>query len=231
MQPITHGVYDFKREIVSAGASYPTDSLWSIWRFNDSVEDEYSTHDLTNSPASYESGSIPSSYAKSAATFSGSVPTITDNVFMPVGAALSLSMWIYPKSAGPFGRICGCAGNSYGRCAISITIDANLLYWGKERSGYFGSIKTTSFTLRDQWVHIVQTTADGNTWKFYINGTKQSEATNTTNLNYNVFFVGNITPGNGNNYLTNCKLASMFVYTKELSQTEVNQLYNSGSGV
>ncbi len=106
------------------------------------------------------------------------------------------------------------------------------------RIGYGTSIFVdliTPFISTNQWVNIVVTRKSSIRSQIYINGTLANSNSSTINptyfptMNYNM--IGSYYDGNGYRYLANgSKIDALNVWQKELSASEITELYNSGNG-
>lgn len=106
---------------------------------------------------------------------------------------------------------------------------------------YDGSIvnldTTTSAIPLNTWTHVVATRKASTGSKIYINGTLSTSNTSVVNPNYTGTFAPCIgvykstTTPSTLNYLTNgSKIDEFAIWNKELTSTEITDLYNSGAG-
>ena len=88
--------------------------------------------------------------------------------------------------------------------------------------------------LINTWYHVVITKTVGNAFKMYINGVLQALAVLEGDLSltpvYSSLTTVNIGAQQGISGFLNGKIDSLNVWNKELTSTEVTELYNSGSG-
>ena len=218
------------------GGNYPTNNLWALWRFDGNVEDSYDSNDLGGGAISYPAGGYPESFDYSGRFGSGGYSYITDDIFkVDENNALSISVWFKATSTAT-GNIFATAGNVYLRNGFQLVFNGNgTMTYGISKSGVGGNFKTISYT-EDQWNHLVFTVYNDEELRYAVylnNDLKDGGSYSNTADMYNIFHIG-VTSDPGHHspgWLNGCDLASMFVYTEILSESEVSQLYNSGSGV
>ena len=122
----------------------------------------------------------------------------------------------------------------------------NQLSFGSYGNTVFSSWNTSSTLLANTWYHVLVTKKPSETPKLYINGVlststlhPNSSGTNSTNPVYSSATYPNIKSAIGtyiyNNGTSlygywNGKIDALNVYQKELTQSEITELYNSGNG-
>ena len=211
------------------GPSYPTDSLFDVWRFDGDLSADYAGNDLSGAMTAYGSGGIPSSLS------SRGEPTSANEAYVAWTATqqYSVATWVYYDA--------GSAGLIY---SLSPYVGGEFPYGGtllRFEGGYFthtlpfpGSAFQVSqyfdlSGLLNSWVFVVGT-FDSATIKLWVNN--DLKATNywfPSTANCPNFYVGGDNGNSINSDGTN--ISSTFLYNKILTTDEMDTLYNSGAGV
>ena len=151
----------------------------------------------------------------------------------------SISVWINPSVQGSYNTIFEDAYLSTGtnRYGIALYLQGSRVKFATYNGTGNLAYGNTSTISNNTWQHIVITKTTGNAWKMYINNTLQSLITVvgdiTTNPGVNVNSQANIGSdldiGVRAGYF-NGSIDSLNIWSKELTASEVSELYNSGNG-
>lgn len=189
--------------------SYPTDGLVSYFNFDNNLEDK-----LGNTPDGTNHGSAIFSSGKSgeAITLNGSGQYIEfgrstyrsgNNVSVSVWLKRSLNEGMYTIMCNDFGVW---ATNTTAGMAVSLPLTQS----------------ATGPITPNEWTHLVGT-YDGTNIKAYVNGILKE----TTNHPGDIAdWAGNLKLGVFDTYYWAGSIDELFIYSKVLSQSEVDQLYN-----
>lgn len=183
---------------------------------------------FTNTGVSYVAGKI-----NNAAEFGTTGKKLQGTVDDPDGytGGYSWSVWAYKTSA------INVAGTvimeipetaSWGTCLINLNGSDQVVFkFGNGEVGYLST--NTSHTLAlNTWTHIV-TTVNGTNQKCYINGTLTSNVTKASSMANNGTTLGiGLHPTNLRPFIG--YLDEIGIWGRELTQTDVDLLYNSGNG-
>lgn len=240
-----HGIFDYKRPVIAAAASYPTNGLVSRFTYEDSLSDTYGsystwrTYGNNTQTWSYDSnGKVGKGFKTNASgqgTSGGIIENITDSGLytLPSGTnTVSISMWIkittsnadltYPMS---FLQGDGQARSPWGFAGASYTPGGGIA------GCLMGSNVTTTYNydFRDSnWHHFVMT-YDGTTEKIYVDNTERISYSRSSWLtNFNRIVVGGTNLGS---WPILGLFDQVYFYNRALNTTEVSQLYNSGNGI
>ena len=199
---------------------------------------------FTTSNITFTSGKVGNS-----ATYNGSSSYSYKDVssILPGTVDRSYSLWCYLNSAGSGQRQLLFGHGAFGTTQQNFDLEANCYHNGNVSDSYgvhyWGNgIKFDSATtLYDQWVHLVITQSGGNinqtNTKLYVNGvlktlnsivpspTPQYSIPNSSRICIGTRYYG----GSGDLY-SNGKVDQVRIFNRVLTQSEVNKLYNSGSG-
>jgi hypothetical protein len=205
-----------------------TDNLVSYYKLDESsgnAADSVGSATLTNSNTTYDTGKINNG-AISNGTSSrlyGTLPVDPDNY----NAGFSISGWFYfnTNTNNQFALIIA-ESASWG--SIIIGNDTSKLYYrfgtGVNPNGHL----TSTATPTGSWNHIVITHA-GTSDKMYLNGSVIDSSTGGTLANNGTTL--NLLSNSGVNLFMDGKIDEVGIWTKELTSTEVTELYNSGTGL
>lgn len=228
---IRHGILETSRSKAAAGPAWPTSGLVERWDFNDSLTGlNGKTFSVVTGTISYDTGLI-----NKCAVFNGSTYIrISDtDIANAMGArhAYSFSLWINNNlSTGAFKVILrGYSATTLVEPMISNWPDNNLKVSNGIHTpyvGYYLAVSDGNVLGGNTWKHIVGT-YDGTTLRIYVNGSVQ---TNTTNTTYSINDEGIRLSDTGGQAYTG-KIDLLYMYSKALSSTEVTQLYNGGNGI
>ena len=214
-------------------------SLYAVYKGESNATDSLATYNGT------AQGGLTYSAGKSgnAFTFNGTTSAITlpTNSMNSLTGDFSLSLWWYingtvPSGVALFSAEYLNAGKLYGFHLLSgasqimnvyICNGVNTTQIGLAGKNYTG--------LGGQWHHVVVTRKASTGTKYYNNGVLISSDTSTQNP----VFTSGVIPSIGGNYLNGSlnypisnldKIDEVNIWNKELSSTEVTELYNTGSG-
>ena len=216
-------------EVFSFAVQFPTQNLLAFWRLADITDSSGNGNTLTNNGSvQFVAGKI-----SNCAQFTGSNSiylqdsTLTP-AFNPNGPSgeFTVSCWIYPQSFSNYQAFLGSTTQGF----IIHLDNAGNLYCNETISG---DAQVNGILQLNQWQHIVfvKSVASGNKTKVYYNGNKVYDQ-NTNNIN-NYQSKTNVTLGNygGLNFPYNGRLDMVGLWNRELTQVEINQLYNNGLGL
>jgi len=219
---------------------YPIDNLEAIWRFDGDNKNSWVDGylDFTSSYVSYPDGGWPSSYSKCGIFGSAGAPYLDSSIWQ-IGD-FSISLWFDASiSVSPSqGFMITTAGNYYLRNGFVIgfehighTGNPGKVYYGLAYSGVGDSIIVSDDSfIEGKWNHVVFTyNYSEKTYNLWLNGVDQGGNYYEIVPNYGRGVLGYNSTFNAN-ALTNCKMASMFLYSKVLTETDVLNLYNNGNG-
>jgi len=151
----------------------------------------------------------------------------------------SISVWIKPSAQGATNNIfqnyySTSAANRYG---FNLYLQSGRVRFGMYNVStnlYYGNTVISNNT----WYHVVITKTSGNAYKMYINNVLQSLtfvagniSNNTTYNTLNQVNIGsNFDAGTRTSYF-NGQIDALNTWTKELTTTEITELYNAGNGL
>lgn len=200
----------------------------AFWKLNNLTDSSGSNNTLTNSgTVSFVSGKV-----NSCAQFDGtnylqrSSLTTKLNPSGPTGQ-FTASIWINPAS---FSNYQAFIGGPNGGGFIIHTDASGGLYCNEATAG---DASISSVLQLNQWQHIVfvKSNQSGYRTKVWLNGTQIYNQPTNNNSNYDAN-VSSITLGNfgGLFFPYDGKLDMVGLWNQELTQSEIDQLYNSGNG-
>jgi len=213
---------------------------------NSSIDSKGLSNSITLSGGlSYGTGKINSGLDFNAVDKQGDIPDngLHNLSFSNVSNDIpfSISFWVYYTGFSSSNNRLFSKRSSTGGVGLSeyqIIADSGRITIAKGSSGDFLINKTTTATITwalNAWYHIA-ITSNGNVEIIYINGVPASAATTTTGV-YTKMTIGETSLYIGDvPFLANCehkgKIDEIAVWkNKELNQSEINRLYNSGSGL
>lgn len=183
-----------------------------------------------NTSVTYSTGKI-----NNAAYFNGSAfLTVADNTIIEPASSISFGGWIYISSTSSFqmmlakGENAGDTRSYEMRCNGTTTqMQVQLRVGG----GLYCACTSTTAIGTGTWAHVIYT-RNGTTQKIYINGvsdTLTSVTNNAGNIDYSTddLWFGQRNGG----FRFNGRLDMMGIWDVELTQAEVTELYNSGTGI
>jgi len=194
--------------------------LVSYYKLQSNSNDSFgSVNNGADANATYVTGKIGNAVSYSGSSSGTSIGNPTNLQLVD----LSISCWI--KTSAPGGGDKG---------LIFKTGAYNIFFYGNNLATYsYGSpsgYKSTGVSVADgNWKHIVITQQSGvtNGTKIYINGTLVLTTTVGQTTQGNALEFGRISGGNSANFI----LDEVGIYNTILTQTDVDNLYNSGSGI
>jgi hypothetical protein len=166
-------------------------------------------------------------YSRYSLDFDGTGDKITLNSSVSTGNNYSVSLWINPENVS--------SGNSYLFSDSTTSPFKGLaLDQGSSTAGGFGNfyyytgavnIVNNTAILGDVWSHIVISfNITGQEIKFYVNGVLDKTSTSVANISSSINEFGIRSTGNA----YNGKLSNISIWSTELNQTQVTEIYNNG---
>lgn len=213
---------------VKSGRTGPNSGL-ARWKFEQDVVDSWGDNDaVDNTTAGYTTNAATGKYAKSFSTGGGSIEvpwTHTDGV-SEFSFAIYFRINSFNNQDGIMLKRAGTWNNSYG---LSHDTNGTRFIASVNKNGISQNIEyDTSNLSTDTWYHSVMTFNTG-TSTLYINGNKigvsSSGPTTTPNISDNLYFG----EASGAGRFLGGALDDARAYSKELTVTEVTNLYNTGS--
>lgn len=206
---------------------FPTGAL-AFWKLSDITDSTPNGNDLTNI------GSVPfvSGLIGDCAEFYGNgsnrleTNTLSSN-FNPDGpdGEFTISIWVYPYTLSNYQAYIG--GNQ-GSTFIIHTDGAGGVNCNE---GQAGDAYVPTGLVTDQWQHIVfSKSLDGNS-KIWLNGVQIYNDTTQNAQNYQPTTDATIGAFAQGTYPCNAKVDMAGLWNRELTQNEIDQLYNNGNGV
>lgn len=183
-----------------------------------------------NTSVTYSTGKI-----NNAAYFNGSAfLTVADNVIIKPTSNISFGGWIYISSTSSFqmmlakGENAGDTRSYEMRCNGTTTqMQVQLRVGG----GLYCACTSTTAIGTGTWAHVIYT-RNGTTQKIYINGVSDTLTSVTNNAGDIDYSTDDLWFGQRNGGLRfNGRLDMMGIWDVELTQAEVTELYNSGTGI
>lgn len=237
--------YNLISSMLKATISSLLTSLYTVYKAESNANDSLATYNGT------AQGGLTYSGGKSgnAFTFNGSnayiaLPTNSMNFEQ----SFSVNSWVYSSVS---------LANKYLPILSSVQADSwfnNPTGWWFEIYGnevrvyilnHTNTYNATTYAYvpgfgTSTWINVTFTRGVSGSTKIYINGTLLATNTNPINPVYALGTTGNIVPTIGNLYVpsktdyhyapSGTKIDEVTVWNKELSSTEVTELYNSGNG-
>lgn len=220
--------------------------LVSYWALNaDPFVDSFSVNDLTNVGSTVTSSTAKNGgfSADFGASNSSKYLSIDSNLGI-TGGAISFADWINVTTA-PASNVAMTFNLSADNSASSYTNQAftyrdsggtKQMYWIRTRNGIASTENINNYTLTPgTWYHVVAT-YDGTTLKTYVNGTKLGVETAASGTGANLgrssatsIGAQEYTAGTANEYFSGL-VDETAIWSKALTQTEITDLYNSGTG-
>lgn len=173
-----------------------------------------------------------------ASSYYGSIGS-TDSNNMYTNNGLSISMWYYAVAGMTNLSLVdkgGSAGNRVVRIFHSSDSNYRILLGNSSGAWSYTSIPTIGGITLNAWNHVVLSATGGTGFKVYSNGSLQATITSWTDtLNTtasNGFIIGALRGSTNiiSNYF-NDKIDEVAFYNRPITQTEVETIYNSGTGI
>lgn len=213
-------VYQRNTEVFSSGLLFPTQDLLAFWKLDDLTDSSGNGYNLTNT------NNVPLTAAGkigNSAEFSSTKYLRANMSWNVVQDNWSVSFWMYPTATPP-------NVNTFPLIADNTAGTFNIQYLPTLSAGfgYTGSPDLFGPAPLNTWTHVAATKTSGtNGLKLYINGTLQGTSTyagtfNGTTFRMNTQFADQVYTG---------KLDAVGVWTRELTQSDINTLYNNGNGL
>jgi hypothetical protein len=228
----------------SVGSSSLKTSLFAAYNGESNANDSFGTNNGTaQGGLTYTAGKIGNAF-----TFNGtnSYVSLPNNSFKFTGN-FSVSFWFYCKVSGNAqtlingydytgslsgGWILGSFSTGYMEFQVYVNTQAT------SKSRYQVPFNTS--TYNNQWVHITLTRVSSTSTKIYINGTEASGSFSKGSVADNPTYLTNCYSEIGGDFVTSgglinpcdngTKIDAVNVWNKELTQSEITELYNSGNG-
>lgn len=200
-------------------------------------EDEIGTNTMsvTNSPVQSTFG--PDSTSVDLELSSSQYMSISDGsqTGLEFNTDFSVSAWVKPESVPvsfAYG-VCTKWGAGSSNQSMQIYMDAQPYFVFQIRGGSNTYLETSSFTYSAGNTYHICATADisAGTYRLYVNGAERVSTTSgTTSVNNTSkpVMIGN---RDDLNYDFDGEIAQVVIWNKELSSSDVTDLYNSGSGI
>jgi hypothetical protein len=232
------GLYAVYKGESNALASLTT-NLYAVYKAESNANDSLATYNGTAvGGLTYSAGKSGNAFTLNGTTGYVSLP---DNSFNFTGD-FSISIWINPTSVSGFS---GLLGNQ-----IGVTVSSFYGYFCYFNAGYIyfdiyngvsgnptARWRTTSTISTSTWTHLTIVKKPNQAIKYYINGTLDTAVlTFGGNGGAVVYHTTNLATFGANRYglgtdgFYNGKMDEVNVWNKELTSTEVTELYNSGNG-
>ena len=220
------------------GSSNPLNtSLYAVYKAESNANDSLGTYNGT------AQGGLTYTAGKSGNAFTGNGTTgwvnLPDNMWKPIGD-FSISQWIY-------------VANKFDNAAeifTSYNKSSSTIHWGIECLILFNDFQfvisrnsatqyvtsTPINTYVNQWINVTVTRKADTNVKIYVNGTLASTQPWTLNPIYHTTSYARIGVRHediGNNnypFYNGMKIDEVALWNKELTSTEVTELYNAGAG-
>ncbi|QQS59825.1 LamG domain-containing protein [Candidatus Peregrinibacteria bacterium] len=208
-------------------ASAPLEPI-AHWKMNDNAGNTTVTDAMGNfnGTAQRNTSSLTTTgKINEALTFNGSsdyirTPTIALN------SSFTVSFWMKPTNLHNYGDPFS-AGTSDKHLSFVTYADGHIYFNIGDGSNWGNPIVTGAGTLQnDQWYHVLGV-YDGAKTKLYIDGVSQGVASNSA---YSLNEVLNLGARTANGYYFAGQLDDIRIYDKALTNAEVEELYNSGTG-
>jgi hypothetical protein len=190
-------------------------------------------------------GGLTYTSGKSGNAFTGNGTTgwvnLPDNMWKPTGD-FSISQWVYVINKFNYAAAMFQSFNDIGTPTTTYGIQSLILFGNYQFTISYGSSSTQYNTTAainsyaNQWVNITVTRKANTNVKIYINGTLTTTQNWTQNPIYHATTYTRIGVWKGDKTGTNypfysgMKLDETLLYNRELTSTEVTELYNSGTG-
>ena len=220
----------------TVGSSSLKTSLYAAYNGESNTNDSFGTNNGTaQGGLTYGNGKIGNAF-----NFNGSNAYVgLPNNSLNFTSDFSISLWVYltafPGEQIPIGNYyesSPSAGNSRG---WMIYMTGQNLYWIVCGSSQVNLITSIS-SFQNTWKQITITFKNGVGSKIYFDGNLVTSNSSTISPIYNSTqtpFIGKYQYGNGSSFgymSANSKIDAVNIYQKELTASEVSELYNSGNG-
>lgn len=194
----------------------------------------YGSNNLTSvNGAKFNTGKINSAFSFDGIDDYATLPNNTLNLT----GDFSISFWVKLNSLTGnqfFINAANVSGGLYRGFAIVKNITTNLVDVQMYNTNVGTDLYSTTALSANTWTHIVLTRKSGTRSRLYINGVLNNSNTSTMDPNYytqQLNQIGGYKPDAATlNYITNGYIDAVAVWQKELSDSEVTDLYNSGNG-
>jgi hypothetical protein len=241
----TNELYNSTDDYYSPTTSGLGTNLVGQWKMNDNAANtdvaDSSGNNYTGTAAQNTSVLTTSGKINNALSFNGSSDRIITSANVSQGSTASYSFWIKTSSStvdswvltfkASSGNVVDVIGLNMSNLSATDKIGFRKLQPG---TGWLGTgIKSTTSVNDGTWKHIVATRNGANA-KIYVNGTLEAstDAYSTASDASLPLLLGAYTDNGGSTYALHIAgdLDDVRIYSRELQQTDVDDLYNSGSG-
>lgn len=225
---------------IIAGKGTPSSlltNLFAVYNAESNANDSFGTLNGTAvGGVTYTAGKIGNAFTLNGTNAYVNLPR-TINEFDFTGN-FSISVWIKPTTQGTANYIF----QNYYETSPSNRFGIKLyIQNGRVRFGTY-NITTNlangnTVISNNTWYHLVITKTSGNAYKMYVNNTLQTltlvlgDISNNASYNsLNQVNIGSTLDYNGRFFYFNGQIDALNTWTKELSASEITELYNSGNG-
>ena len=216
-----------------SGMEYPYSSTLpaKLPSYGDAVGTNHGTSPATSAPT-FTVGKIGKAFL-----FDG----VNDHILLPSTALkftgdFSVSLWVYiPVDSATNQTLIGCLRQPSGWRGWDINIYSNRIYFEAADAQALKSYAYITSTNIAAWKHVVATFKNGTGGKLYVDNVLRGSFAMTTAIAYDSVHTPSIGAmkyaPNTTWYVQNgTKMDAISTWTKELSSTEITDLYNSGNG-
>ena len=218
----------------AVGSSSLKTSLFAAYNGESNANDSFGSNNGTaQGGLTYGVGKVGTAFEFNGTTSYVSIPN-TSNQFNFTGD-FSVSAWInVPNYTGTKYILSNYAPGGTGGYGFLIYHDANIFGCTLRNGTTISQYHTSAGITTNSWNHVVVVRKVGQNTKIYLNGTLMSGSYPLGNSSIVPTFTGgqivNIgSVSNGSN-LANYKQDATTIWNKELTQSEITELYNSGNG-
>lgn len=157
---------------------------------------------------------------RGALDFDGTNDQVNTTASVPTGNARSVSCWVLTRSVAAGEAWAFSAGYSNVNQAIMLGRVAATLYVTQYGAAIFGGTLVTN-----QWFHIA-TSHTGTVWRLHLNGVQTATGTMATTPTAHPVFIGSV----DGSLFWNGQIDDVAVWQRELTLSEIRQLYTQGRG-
>jgi len=218
----------------SVGSSSLKTSLYAAYNGESNANDSFGTNNGTpQGGLTYTTGKIGNAFNFNGTNAYVSIPN-TSSQFDFTGD-FSISTWVNtPNYTSNIIFSNYSLGGTYGYGIIIYHANNNIFGCALYNGNTIGQYHTSAGITTNSWNHVVVVRKVGQNTKIYINGTLSSGSYPLGNSSISPSFPGtqivNIGSYSNGSGLTNYKQDATTIWQKELTQSEITELYNSGNG-
>jgi hypothetical protein len=237
-----HGIFDYKIKIGGTPTpSYPTDGLISRWSMDNTSDDSISGFNLSALGTPVYSNDIKK-IGDYSHYFNNTNGLYTDSAkpYLIGGNPWTISFWYYAVTGGswydPMFYFSRTSDATWDRIYFVNQADASLTaYAGIQYGGSGGTISpfnvyTNPSTGYNEW-HMYTLTYSKPTLTAYLDTVPKGTGSQTNNLRDYSQRLGFGYRPESTGFKAKGYMCAVYLYNKALSQSEINQLYNGGSGI